>query len=47
MRSTQKNPENHRDMLVRVAGYSTYFVELGKPFLIHNSKLLVNAGNQL
>ena len=31
MRAAQKNPENYRDMLVRVAGYSAYFVELGKP----------------
>jgi len=31
MRAAQKNPEQYRDMLVRVAGYSAYFVELGKP----------------
>ncbi|MGL4912733.1 MAG: (2S)-3-sulfopropanediol dehydratase [Romboutsia sp.] len=31
MRAAQKNPENYRDMLVRVAGYSAYFIELGKP----------------
>ncbi|MCR5467596.1 MAG: formate C-acetyltransferase/glycerol dehydratase family glycyl radical enzyme [Lachnospiraceae bacterium] len=31
MRAAQKHPENYRDMLVRVAGYSAYFVELGKP----------------
>ncbi|WP_137662457.1 (2S)-3-sulfopropanediol dehydratase [Enterococcus hulanensis] len=31
MRAAQKNPENYKDMLVRVAGYSAYFVELGKP----------------
>ena len=31
MKAAQKNPENYRDMLVRVAGYSAYFVELGKP----------------
>ena len=31
MRAAQKNPEKYRDMLVRVAGYSAYFVELGKP----------------
>ena len=31
MRAAQKNPENYKDMLVRVAGYSGYFVELGKP----------------
>jgi formate C-acetyltransferase len=27
----QKHPENHRDLIVRVAGYSAYFVQLGKP----------------
>lgn len=26
----QKNPENYKDLLVRVAGYTAYFVELGK-----------------
>jgi len=26
----QKSPENHRDLIVRVAGYSAYFVDLGK-----------------
>ncbi|WP_305767322.1 (2S)-3-sulfopropanediol dehydratase [Candidatus Epulonipiscium viviparus] len=31
MRAAQKNPEKYKDMLVRVAGYSAYFVELGKP----------------
>lgn len=30
MRAAQKKPENYRDMLVRVAGYSAYFVELNK-----------------
>lgn len=31
MKAAQKNPEEYKDMLVRVAGYSAYFVELGKP----------------
>ena len=31
MRAAQKHPEKYKDMLVRVAGYSAYFVELGKP----------------
>lgn len=31
MRDAQKHPENYKDMLVRVAGYSAYFVELGEP----------------
>ncbi len=26
----QKSPENYRDLIVRVAGYSAYFVDLGK-----------------
>lgn len=30
MRAAQKKPENYKDMLVRVAGYSAYFVDLGK-----------------
>ncbi|MDD6154424.1 MAG: pyruvate formate lyase family protein [Eubacteriales bacterium] len=30
MRAAQKHPEDYKDMLVRVAGYSAYFVELGK-----------------
>ena len=24
----QKNPENHRNLIVRIAGFSAYFVEL-------------------
>ena len=28
--SAQKNPDDYRDLLVRVAGYSAYFVELSK-----------------
>lgn len=31
MRDAFENPDNYRDMLVRVAGYSAYFVELSKP----------------
>ena len=27
----QKHPENYRNLVVRVAGYSAYFVQLGKP----------------
>ena len=26
----QNHPENHKDLIVRVAGYSAYFVQLGK-----------------
>ena len=31
MKAAQKKPDDYKDMLVRVAGYSAYFVELGKP----------------
>jgi formate C-acetyltransferase len=30
LRDAQKHPENHRDLIVRVAGYSDYFNDLGK-----------------
>jgi len=30
LRSAQESPEKHRDLIVRVAGYSTYFVQLTK-----------------
>lgn len=42
MKAAMKNPENYKDMLVRVAGYSAYFVELSKPLqldLIHRTEL--------
>jgi len=29
LRSAKKNPEAHRDLIVRVAGYSDYFCDLG------------------
>jgi pyruvate formate-lyase/glycerol dehydratase family glycyl radical enzyme len=29
LRSAQREPEKHRDLIVRVAGYSDYFVDLG------------------
>ncbi len=29
LRDAQKNPEKHRNLIVRVAGYSDYFVDLG------------------
>ncbi|MBQ8975065.1 MAG: hypothetical protein IJ072_05005, partial [Oscillospiraceae bacterium] len=28
--AAQKDPANYRDLLVRVAGYSAYFVELNR-----------------
>jgi pyruvate formate-lyase/glycerol dehydratase family glycyl radical enzyme len=30
LRAAQKNPESYRDLIVRVAGYSDYFVNLGQ-----------------
>jgi formate C-acetyltransferase len=29
LRTAQQNPEQHRDLIVRVAGYSDYFCDLG------------------
>ena len=29
LRKAQKNPEQYRNLIVRVAGYSDYFVDLG------------------
>jgi len=42
MRAAMEKPEEYRDMLVRVAGYSAYFVELGRPLqmdLINRTEL--------
>jgi trans-4-hydroxy-L-proline dehydratase len=30
LREAQMNPENHRDLIVRVAGYSDYFCDLSR-----------------
>jgi formate C-acetyltransferase len=30
LREAQRNPEQHRDLIVRVAGYSDYFCDLSK-----------------
>ncbi|MCK5165048.1 MAG: hypothetical protein KAQ72_15080, partial [Desulfobacula sp.] len=30
LRQAQKHPENYQDLIVRVAGYSDYFVDLTK-----------------
>jgi len=30
LRDAQANPQNYRDLLVRVAGYSDYFVDLDR-----------------
>ena len=31
LRDAQKHPEKYRDLLVRVAGFTQYWVEIGKP----------------
>jgi formate C-acetyltransferase len=31
LRAAQRNPEQHRDLIVRVAGYSDYFCDLSQP----------------
>ncbi|UCG05940.1 MAG: hypothetical protein JSV83_18820, partial [Desulfobacterales bacterium] len=31
LRAAQKRPEKHKDLLVRIAGYSAYFIQLGEP----------------
>jgi formate C-acetyltransferase len=30
LKSAQKSPEHYQDLIVRVAGYSDYFVNIGK-----------------
>ncbi|UCE61892.1 MAG: hypothetical protein JSU63_09175, partial [Phycisphaerales bacterium] len=30
LRAAQENPQEHRNLIVRVAGYSDYFVDLGR-----------------
>ncbi len=30
LRAAQKNPEEYRDLIIKVGGYSTYFVDLGR-----------------
>ena len=32
LKNAQNNPEQYRDLLVRVATYSAYFVDLGKEY---------------
>ncbi|MEI6899701.1 MAG: pyruvate formate lyase family protein, partial [Bacteroidota bacterium] len=41
LRQAQKNPENYRDLIVRVAGYSDYFNDLGEDLqneIIHRTE---------
>jgi formate C-acetyltransferase len=42
MRAAQKNPEEYRDLVVRIAGFSVYFVEMhrtGQNDLISRTEL--------
>ena len=32
LKAAQKEPEKHRDLMVKVAGYNAFFTQLGKPF---------------
>jgi pyruvate-formate lyase len=32
LRDAQDNPENYKDLMIRVAGYSAYFTQLSEPF---------------
>jgi formate C-acetyltransferase len=44
LKDAQKNPDNYRDLVVRVAGFSTYFVELhvsGQNDLISRTELTI------
>lgn len=41
LHDAQKEPEKHRDLIVRVAGYSAYFVQLSKAMqdeIIHRTE---------
>jgi len=31
LEDAQKHPQDHRDLVVRVSGYSAFFTDLGKP----------------
>lgn len=31
LEDAQKTPERHKDLIVRIAGYSAYFTQLGEP----------------
>ena len=35
MKDAQLHPENHRQLVVRIWGWSAYFVELDKPYQDH------------
>ena len=45
LKDAQTNPDNHKDLVVRVAGFSAYFVELhpsGQADLIRRTELAIN-----
>ena len=44
LRAAQKEPEKYRDLVVRIAGYSAYFVELGRDLqddIIRRNELMI------
>ena len=43
LRDAQKNPDNYRDLLVRVAGYSDYFVDLD---IYHQEEIIARTAQE-
>lgn len=43
LRAAQKNPDNYRDLLVRVAGYSDYFVDLD---IYHQEEIIARTAQE-
>ena len=44
LREAQKHPEKHKDLIVRVAGYSDYFVDLD---IDHQEEIIARTENEL
>ncbi len=44
LRDAQKNPEKYKDLIVRVAGYSDYFVDIGKEL---QDEIIARTGHQI
>ena len=42
LRSAQRNPENYKDLVVRVAGFSARFIDLSK---LEQEELIARAGS--
>ena len=43
LRDAQKHPDNYRDLLVRVAGYSDYFVDLD---IYHQEEIIARTSQE-